>query len=278
MNDFCKIIEQLDVILRNIELKYEDNTLVQAEKGIRKSKETLKKIRDIITKKGFKTNYEEIRFFKSVKPQIYGRIIYYCRLITIENKRPRSGIKEQIKYLKFHIEKLQSYFNENLEFYNYYRRRSTHLDEHYFLRGKENLRLHPDNFHFLTDDEFSTSHDSTVATIIAYDMLIVYLTEEIEKLEYKRTKPNRNINQKIGWTGNKIDLVELIYALHSSDCVNYGKADIKDIAKITERIFNLELGDFYRAFLEIRQRKKGRTKFLNSLKENLIIRMNKTDD
>ena len=73
-------------------------------------------------------------------------------------------------------------------------------------------------------------------------------------------------------------MIELIYALHSTDAINNGTADIKDIAYFVERIFRIDLGNYYRAFLEIRMRKNGRTKFLDTLKEELIKRMDETDN
>lgn len=70
----------------------------------------------------------------------------------------------------------------------------------------------------------------------------------------------------------------MIYALHAQGAVDNGKADIKDIAAVFEHLFNVELGDYYRTFLEIRVRKTGRTKFIDSLRNSLIKRMDEADD
>ena len=152
------------------------------EEGIKISPKALIKLKKSTSKK-LKNSSDEIYFFKHIKPQVFSKLIYYQILFNIESKRPRSSNKSQIKYFNSHIDKLQIYFNDNLEFYHYYRRGATFLDEHYFLRGKIDIRLFPDTFSFFTDDKFSTSHDTTVATILAYDMLIVYLKTEINKLE-----------------------------------------------------------------------------------------------
>lgn len=270
-----KLYDELDIL----EVEIED-VLEKAEKGIKLTKETLKKIRNHVVKNEFKAVKDEILFFKIEKPRLYSKLIYYVKLFTIESKRPRGSNKSQIKYLNEHIERLQVYFHENLDFYHYYRRGATYLDKQYFLRGEADIRLFPDNFHCLTDDEFSTSHDSTVATILAYDLLIVYLKQEIDKLENNGNGMDLQLLQQqsnIIWTSQKVNLIELIYALHSTDVINNGKVDIKDIARVVERIFKIDLGDYYRAFLEIRMRKNGRTKFLDLLKENLEKRMNEID-
>lgn len=280
MKAYAHIIEELDHALETLEVEIDDVTEL-AEAGIKLTKITLKSIRELVVDKEFESKEDEICFFKETKPRVYSKLIYYVKLFNIESKRPKSSNGNQIKYFNEHIDKLQQYLNDNLDFYHYYRRGATIFDEQYFLRGKENIRLFPDTFHFFTDEQFATSHDSTVATILAYDLLIVYLKREIDKLENYSTNLSLQDLQKqskITWTAHKIDLIELIYALHSTDVINNGTVEIKDIARVVERIFKIDLGDYYRAFLEIRMRKNGRTKFLDALKRKLIERMDQADN
>lgn len=269
------IISDLDKKLEALEIDNNDS-LYKSEIGITYTETSIKRLQKLVIDNGFKTLKSEIHFFKHVKPLVFSKLIYYVKLINIESKRPRSRSKSQIRYLNNHIDKLQIYFNDNLEFYHYYRRGATFLDEQYFVRGKADLRLHPDSFHFFTDEQFSTCQDSTVATIMAYDMLIVYLQQEIAKLENntENVMPKSMYKQsKLFWTGSKTDLIELIYALNSSGVVNSGTADIKELASICEQIFNIELGNYYHTFIEIRSRKCNNTKFLDKLKESLIKRI-----
>jgi hypothetical protein len=113
-------------------------------------------------------------------------------------------------------------------------------------------------------------------------MLIVYLQKEIELIENKNGMET-NINafqkqSKLFWTGNKTDLIELIYALHTSGAINSGTADIKEVALVCEQMFNVNLGDYYRTFLEIRSRKINQTKFIDKLKESLTNKMLESDE
>ena len=55
-------------------------------------------------------------------------------------------------------------------------------------------------------------------------------------------------------------------------------SNLKDIAEYFEVVFDIDLGQYHRAFLEIRMRKSDQTKFLNTLKEKLVKRMENTDD
>lgn len=280
MKKYEEKVKELENKLEILESEKED-VLKIAEDGIKLTKKTLIEIRNTVIRNAFKSKLDEIQFFKTYKPQVYSKVIYYVTLFNIESKRPRSSNKSIVKYLNNYIDKLQIYFNENLEFYQYFRRGATFLDEQYFLRGKANMRLYPDTFHFLTDEQFSTSHDSTVATILAFDMLIIHLKKEVDKLEDNGMETNVNAFQnqsKLFWTGNKTDLVELIYALHSSGAINSGTADIKEVASICEKVFNINLGDYYRTFLEIRSRKINQTKFIDKLKDSLEKKMLESDE
>ena len=137
-----------------------------------------------------------------------------------------------------------------------------------------------DNFYYEADLKFTTSHDFKIAKILAHDLLQLYLEDKLKTLERKNDKLNiqRNPNSKLIWTGSKVSLTELLYALHSEGVFNNGAVDLKNIAEYFEDIFDIDLGQYRRTFLEIRVRKSERTKFINSLKENLTKRMDNSDD
>ena len=231
-----KIVKELDYNLDFLE-KETEGVLEKAEESIRVTKRALKQIKILFLRKKLIPKNEEILFFKNVKPYVFSKLIYYVKLFSIESKRPRSSNKSQVKYFNNHIDRLQNYFNDNLEFYHYFRRGAIFLDEEYFIRGKADIRLFPDSLSFFIDDKFSTSHDTTVATIMAYDMLIIYLKREIDKLENNNSMET-NFNafkkeSKLFWTGNKTDLIELIYALHSAGSVkDFTEDDIKAIMPV----------------------------------------------
>ncbi|WP_111309615.1 RteC domain-containing protein [Confluentibacter sediminis] len=277
---YQKLISEFEAKLEALEASCED-ILYKAEHGITYTEKCIKSLREIVVLKGFPSTQDEIDFFKHVKPQIFSKLIYYVKLYHIESKRPRSSSKFQVKYLNNQINKLQVYFNDNLEFYHYYRRAASTLDEQYFVRGKSDLRSPTESFHFFTDEEFSTCQDSTVATIMAYDMLIVYLQQEIAVLETHADKPKLNPMKqlsKLFWTGSKTELIELIYALHSSGAINSGTADIKEMASLFEKMFNIDLGNYYHTFIEIRARKCSKTKFLDKLIDVLTKRFEESDN
>lgn len=278
--EYQELISEFETKLETLESRHED-ILYKAETGITHTEKCIKSLRREVVQKGFLSTQEEIHFFKHIKPQIFSKLIYYVKLYNIESKRPRSSSKFQVKYLNNQINKLQVYFNDNLEFYHYYRRGATTLDEQYFVRGRSDLRSPTESFHYFIDEQFSTCQDSTVATIMAYDMLIVYLQQEIENLVSNLDNPKTNPmkqSTKLFWTGSKTELIELIYALHSSGAINSGTADIKEMALVFEQLFNIDLGNYYHTFIEIRARKCSKTKFLDKLIEVLTKRFEESDE
>lgn len=70
----------------------------------------------------------------------------------------------------------------------------------------------------------------------------------------------------------------MIYSPNSQGVLDNKRADIKVIAKTFEQAFNVDLGDFYHTFMELKSRKINRTKFLDSLRDALIRKMDEQDE
>ena len=133
----------------------------------------LSDVKHYVLKRGFKNVDEEIRFFKYQKPIIVSKLIYYNAIYKIETRRPY-GNKRTKKYFVKELKKLKRFFDNNLDFYKYYRSNNSFVDEKFFVRGKHDIRLWLDTFYFEADHRFSTSHDYKVAKIIANDLIQVY--------------------------------------------------------------------------------------------------------
>jgi len=106
---------------------------------------------------------------------------------------------------------------------------------------------------------------------MANDLLEPYIKSQLAKL-----KEDSEIEHEIHtvnktretWTASKTDLVELIYALDAVKCINHGNINLKALTSYLENVFNINIGDIYRIYLEIRERKGNRTQFLDRLKDN----------
>ena len=247
-----------------------------AEKGIQLCRDALLTMRVRVIKKGFKTLRDECIFFKTIKPEVVGHLIFYLNIIQIELHRPRVAGKEKHSFYMDYISTLGNYFVEHREVYQYHIGHRTHLDMEYFTRNSNSTAWYPDSLTSLIDAQFTTPKDMVIAQIIGNTRTINYLRRKVSRNKKKLfCEGNKESNLK--WTGNKVDLVELVYALHSSGIINYGRAELKEIAEAFETAFQISLGEYYRTFLEIRERKKRPIKFLDQLKTNLQKRMTDAD-
>lgn len=255
---------------------------IHAEAGtpIRYSEQALKillpsldQLKNFFLSHAFASQAEEIDFFKHTKPQFVYRLIYYNEVYNIEMGKPQGGEKAIRKFLNQELAKLQQFYAENQSFYRYYRMGSSYLDSVYFVRSAPDISFTLDSAYFHADTRFSTPHDYKTARIMANDLLQQYLEAELQRLDGRPLPEEKTDPCQLQWTSSKVSLVELIYALHSEGAFNQGTADLKEVAQFFERSFQIELGQYHRAYIEMRLRKNERTKFLNSLKERLLRRM-----
>src|SRR5690554_1229350 len=268
---YNEILNKLETTVRELELET-DCPIQKTEAIIKFIVQCLSDLKKYVLINGFKSTNEEIHFFKYQKPAIVSKLIYYNAVYKIETKKPY-GEKQIKKYLNKEMNKLKKFFDNNIDFYKYYRSNNSFLDENFFIRGKHDIRLWLDTFYFEADHRFCTSHDYKVAKIIANDLIQVYIEDKLNS-NYRKVFDNSSLN----WTGSKTAFTELIYALNSHGVFNNGNADIRLIAKTFESTLNIDLGDFYHTFMELKSRKINQTKFLDSLRDALIKKMDEQDE
>ena len=239
------LLNKLNEQLNFIDLEIDDQ-IKKCEQAITIILKSINELKKVTTKSNFKAEAEEIQFFKEIKPQFTSKLIYFNRVYKIEMKKPNGGNRVLKKYYNNELLKLKAFFDNELEFYQYFRSGSTYLDFKYFFRGKFDIKLVLDSYYFETDTSFATSHDFKVATILANDLIELYIENQLIMLENKENteKSQRKHNVKMTWTGSKVALVELMYALHTEGVFNNGAADLKEIAEYFEHIFDIDLGQY----------------------------------
>lgn len=215
----------------------------------------------------FPSEEEEIMFFKFIKPQLTSKIIYYKIRQDIYLNLPKSQ-KAIYKYYDKLLDKNNQIPNKLRSFFRYMGNESTHRDQEYFLR-KNNVSDINNQYHFIFSDERTTTKmDLFIATLIAREKIVRYLEARLNQIE-QQCKLSKSISN-LKWTGSKIEIIELIYAIHHLKVVNNGNTDIKEIASGMEKLFNLELNPYlYGTYQDIKKRKSGQTKFLDKLSDCL---------
>ncbi|MDE3744093.1 RteC domain-containing protein [Maribacter sp. D37] len=232
-----------------------------------------------ILNEDFDSITSEIEFFKEIKQIPMNNLIYFSEIRSLELHYPRANKERQEGYLRRRMDKINSFYIHNLDFIEYINTGKTHLDEQYFTRRHldEHIITHT-KFYYLHPD-FNTSHDLQLAKLKAYQRLINYLYSKLNLLEnpLELALHKKRSLHELQWTATKIALTELVYALYHSGSINNGNVDIKEIAEALSQLFNIDLGDYYRTYSEIRLRKKSRAKFLEKLTYSLSTKMDSED-
>ena len=270
----CAIYEKIDVDNWNISIE----AVLDVVEFLQRSLEDL---RAYIVNHPFSSKEEELYFFKHIKPDVLSRLLYFTEIYNTEMRKPHGSIEVLKKYYNDRLDELTSYFESNLDFYQYYRSKATHLDNHYFVRGHIDFKLCPNCVPYDRDPEFSTCYDHKAAQILANDMLCIYLNKKLHGVDKQVIiAKSRSFlpEHPFRWTATKIAAVELGYAIYAAGVLNNGQTDIKEIMTFMEASFQIDLGDYYRTYITMKDRKKDRTSFLNSLIKSLLKKMDEDDN
>ncbi|MCR8666248.1 RteC domain-containing protein [Aestuariibaculum sp. M13] len=273
-----KLLKQIVLDLRQeLEIieNFNDDTIQKLENCFKVSYEALQELKELFIDTPSWSMEDEIYFFKKTKPYVLSKVITNSELYRLEVKKPINSNKVVLKYYKSYIDKLQNYIDSKIEFYNYYRMDSKFLDEQYFTRKETDLRLYPDAAYFCTDAEFSTSHDTVLATLMAYESIILNVKQEMSVLNKEQYSTAENSMSTLNWTANKSDLVELIYAIQGTNAINNGNATLKEIASFFNLSFNVKIDDYSRVYFDLQARSQ-KTKFIDMLKETLENKIEKS--
>lgn len=261
---FKKLIDELNKNLQFLALE-QDNIFKLCEESVRICNRALEHSKDYVLKKDFKSSIDEVKFFKELKPVIASKLKFYHMVFNLEKAKPL-GEKTQKTYYEKELVSIDTYFQSNIEFVLYYKTGGDFMDINYFTRNASNSNLMADESYFFSDKKFSTTQDNRVAQIMAFDLLTIHILKELNNLEKREgMEPIKPYHKTLVWTDSKVALIELIYALHTAGCFNRGTLELKELAETISEIFNIEIGDFYRTWAEIKLRKEP-TKFLDTIK------------
>ena len=284
--DFEKMKELLENILSEIDVEIDEIDLYGYDivenslSMVHRLQAVLNDLKAKLQTYSFPAKEDEITFFKTQKPEILGRLLFFYKIYRIETQCPNGSNDVIRNYISKELDNLTYFFNRNLDFYQYYRSHSTLYDEYYVVRGKFDLRLCTDSAQFDKDPNFSTGYDYKVAKIIANEMLRIYLNKRLVKLE-TNTQVEDNLQKCLKYpfrfTGKKVFLIELGYSLVSSGDINNGNVEIKEMMNFLGTVFQVELGNYYAAYIAMKERKKDRTAYLSRLQDSLVKRMDEDD-
>lgn len=209
---------------------------------------------DIESSYEFTSIDEEIRYFKVEKPcfQKYG--IFYNTLLKLELNVPMGSLKLKAQYYENAFDQVNKTFIDNQDFIVYYRMKSTDRDENIFTKDSPNNHI----------------------------FALIEATSMMEEFLHHINDP-RSIDEKINdypkltWTGKLSELVVLVKALVISGRINNGQASIKDVINYVQIMFNVDLKDYHRKYLDVKS-SQNPTKFLDYLSEVVSDDIDQADE
>ena len=235
-------------------------------------RQALRALKEAFDQHSFADAAEEIHFFKWTKPPFLAELIYYSKVYFLHVRWPAGSIRRQKKYLRKALNELNWFYESHNDFYTYYRTGATDRDASYFTYAPLAPALMPEDYggHL---DSFSTGCDMLMGKVLASGRWQDYLLDKQDSLRAGRS--TQGLPPSLPWTGSKVAMVELVYALYHAMVIGGGKIPIKNIVSAFERLFNVDLVGFYDMFADIGKRQEHPARFLDELKAALLDKLNK---
>lgn len=233
---------------------------------------------------GLGSEQEEIDFFKLIKPGIRCWLLYAADRFAIDLACPVGVSSKQMDYYLNELDYVQRSQQRFPLHYAYFLQGMNELDRVYFLRGSQG---DVPTGQLGDDPQFSTPCDHLWAKFMAGNQVIEYLVGKIGALEKGLevkgddavvvvTKP---VVVPMRWTGEKVHLIELCYALFFSGQIDNGKLGVMEFFSRVGAFFEIDLGIPKRGFEDLKSRKRlSRTHFLEVLQKGLEEKFDAADE
>jgi hypothetical protein len=244
-------------------------------KALQLIRNLINSLREQVFLQPFKDKPEEIYFFKNVKTIFLSAKIFELELYNLEQNKPVGSLETLCTYYESELEIIRRFFKQYAYLYQYYRTGMTEMDNLYFVRGAEVPTILIPEFGE-PDQEFSTYGDYLFAKFKAYESLQDYILKNLARLNptvFTNPNPTEELSE-LKWTGDKVNLVEVIYALYFTGQLNNGNADIAQIIHFMEKHLQIDLSRSYRDFIDIRNRKvSSPTRYIDQMRESIHKRV-----
>lgn len=232
----------------------------------------LNKVNELTADYYFESESDEIEFYKHYKPKLVSRYFYFYRLVQYEICKAKKDPACLRKYFRKERKRILRFFNRHIDLVAYYRNADLTADNAFFTHKSCCSSICCEKMFLVLSNPKQSKNDLILAEIMANELLFIYLEKELNRLK-PIDEQSMLIETHFRWTGSKVALVELIYALASSKMINNGDVEIKDLVRLFEQVFHQKIDAPYQVFNEIKARKHDQTKFLDQLRDGLVKRI-----
>lgn len=230
---------------------------------IRLCTDSLRQFRQSVTDHGFPDSATDIYFFKHIKPSVLSRHTYYRRVYHLHLAALTGCWRQEKERLMTELVAITQEVGRNNALLQYYRSGSSTFDEQYFLRSNVDWKVQPLSSRF--DDLFTTCCDEQLADLLTLERLMPYIDQWLQADGDPASRPTReNTHEVIRCTASNSEIIELGYALYLVGFFENGKASIKSVMEHLQKIFNVDLSNYYHVFAQLAERKQP-ARFLNLL-------------
>lgn len=277
MKASTQLLEDMNTRLNNISGLAEDD-LQSIQEAILTVSECIARLNTMIVSEGFQGTADEVRFFKQIKPQFDGRLIFYLLLLRLMACSSSATLADRYTAYVQELEKLQSFIDQHYAFWQYCQMNQTHQDEYYFLRRTPGADPLLEDYQVHYDWKTNTLMSVTAARIYAYNLLREQASVVASQVNSNHRSIKKANSVALQWTSAKAGLIELIYAFQEYGVFNNSQVEVKKIADYFTSVFQVHFGNVYKTYEDIRLRKKNRTPFLDALKSALERRIDRDNE
>jgi hypothetical protein len=223
-------------------------------------------LRDHFAGRPFAGPDEEVNFFKYQKPLFLAERFYAVELYELESHKPAGGEGVWRDYYEQELRLVRRRFERNRFLYQYYQLDGCEFDRSLFvLNAFTDLFWLPRGLEL--DRGFTTEASNLFAEFMAAERLQDYLLGRL--YDGHGTGLGSGL-ERMRWSGDKTNLVELGYALYYSLQVNDGDITVTDIFNLLGFIFQVNLERHHQVYSEIRMRKNvSKTRFIDHMRSVL---------
>jgi hypothetical protein len=231
----------------------------------------------------FEDEISEISYYKHILPQFKSLQVYCTEKYALLSGRPLTTDKGLKKYYLDELQYLERFFLRHHFQHEYFLLDLTQLDNFWFRKEQNSdVALPPvlEGYEVLDSPQMSY----LFSKFIAYGKLREDILSFLDELEYPPSLSDTSVNNKgklrkpFQWTGEKINLIEMVHGLYVRKQVNNGKIGIGEFFEAVGEFFGVDLGIPKRGFDDLKVRKKlSKTHFIDSMREELLRKMEDED-
>lgn len=231
---------------------------------------SISEINSYILSNPFQTETDEINFFKRIKPETDGRLIFFMMLLRLTqcsiNLIESSILSKQLNHI-------DHFYQRESAFYLYYKLGRKDFDDQYFLRKSSVMDFPFDEDHIPFDFNTNTYMSAKAARIVAYDLFKEHIerTLLLPRSEALIKKGNRNEPGPV-WAASVADFVEFVYSAHERGLFGKG-IKVSTLTNYLSTCFGIKVTNVYKTWEDIRLRKKDKTPFIRSMMSSLERRI-----